>query len=549
MGTIYKAIITFVFVFIFTMPSIVCQAQETDADCIRKYFMGKCENKALQEDFEERGEIYVTEEAMFSIIRTNIPSVLHHDRFVMIQPSFAIKSTIEYFFEATYDCARDPVIREREIQDGDTIEEELYPSYLNLRLYFDGDQKELVKEWTVNSPIHLFGTLTNRMFEYETSLLRTEVPITNLLDEFEKKPVSCQVKPEKDDIDTGEEIEIVFSDFRDAEQRASREFNRIVVHANEGKILNGETSVAGPEYKVFCLNEQPVKVRYEAPENSETGSDRITVYNSCEILPPDRAPLRTTNPDKQIASHVLRIKHNDWSGNLSFHWSTTFECTYNGTEIEKREQNIELSLSIESIEFPGIPNAKIKNVQGTGNIVVSYLYKHESQGGENYSLSRVNGNNNCPVSEKCLATMLIQKKMSEDPKAMRKRIEELATTDPLTLKKEIQAMYNLDDKNEIPIEILITTGATCIGALNVESISKSKDGTKSYSKTEETNLARPITVLLSGTMKLNSDGTGTINASNVGTEETPNGTISDFNCPPIIIKTNCHLNLEKRKAN
>jgi hypothetical protein len=46
-------------------------------------------------------------------------------------------------------------------------------------------------------------------------------------------------------------------------------------------------------------------------------------------------------------------------------------------------------------------------------------------------------------------------------------------------------------------------------------------------------------------MKLNSDGTGTINSSNVGTEETPNGT----NCPPIIIKTNCHLNLEKQKAN
>ena len=370
--------------------------------------MGKCENKALLEDFEERDEIYVTEEAMFSLIRSWTSSVLHCERFSctnhtlvdayrdsMGQSGLPVKedkSTIpEYFFEATYDCARDPVIRERENQNGDTIEEELYPSYLNLRLYFDGEQKELVKEWTVNSPIHIFGSLTNRMFKYESSLLRTEVPITNLLDEFEKKPVTCQVKPEKDDIDAGEEIDIVLSDFRDAEQRASREFNRILVSADEGEIINGEKAEAGSEYRVFRLNEQPVTVKYKAPKKGSAGSDRITVYNSCEILPPERSPLRTTNPDKQIASHELRLNNQGWSGTINLEITERFQCNVQKKTSElgirevtaNDEKRIVANMSIGTEDFD-LPtqstNAGGKLRYISGNFMVKLIEDHISTG-------------------------------------------------------------------------------------------------------------------------------------------------------------------------
>ena len=409
MSTIYKAVTTFVSGFILILTSFICQAQETDAGCGRTWYMGKCENKALLEDFEERDEIYVTEEAMFSLIRSWTSSVLHCERFIctnhtlvdayrdsMGQSGLPVKedkSTIpEYFFEATYDCARDPVIRERENQNGDTIEEELYPSYLNLRLYFDGEQKELVKEWTVNSTIHLFTSLTNRMFKYESSLLRTEVPITNLLDEFEKKPVSCQVKPEKNDIDAGEEIDIVLSDFRDAEQLESREFNRILVSADEGEIINGEKSEAGSEYRVFRLNEQSVTVKYKAPKKGSAGSDRITVYNSCEILPTERFPLRTTNPDKQIASHELRLNHQGWTGTINLEITERFQCNAEKqtSELSRREvkaddENIyKAKLTIRMDDFdltkqPSIPGTNLLK-EVSGQMDYSYDEDHLSTG-------------------------------------------------------------------------------------------------------------------------------------------------------------------------
>ena len=58
MSTIYKAVTTFVFGFILILTSFICQAQETDAGCGRTYFMGKCENLALPDDWEEQSRDY-----------------------------------------------------------------------------------------------------------------------------------------------------------------------------------------------------------------------------------------------------------------------------------------------------------------------------------------------------------------------------------------------------------------------------------------------------------------------------------------------------------
>jgi len=443
---------------IFSLSLGVCNAQDANSGCGRTAYMGKCENLALPDDYEEinnkyldclgeqmnfveNGEVYITpttddetvakweqalencknlkpdygrsfstatSEVMVSLCESWIASIFTCDRFHIVNhalvqayrenmelsglPVKEDKSKIpQYFFEATYDCARDPVVREREDQYGNPIEDELWPAYLTVRMYFDGEQKELVKEWTVSSPNYFFSGLTNRMFKNESSLLRKEVPITDLLDDFEKKPVTCQVKPEKDEVGKGEEIEIVISDFRDAKMQPSREFNRIVVRADEGEILNGEKSEAGPDYKVFCLTGLPVKIRYEAPKNSETGSDRITVYNSCVILPPDRSPLRTTNPDKQIASNELRLEHQGWSGTINLTINERFNCNvdektsqlgrHRVTATDEKIIVANMSVGMDDFDLP----TQSTNVGGklryiSGDLMVRLLEDHHYKG-------------------------------------------------------------------------------------------------------------------------------------------------------------------------
>ncbi|RLD30151.1 MAG: hypothetical protein DRI73_10585, partial [Bacteroidetes bacterium] len=375
----------FTFLIIFFISFSVCNAQENDSGCKRTAFMGKCENLALPDDWEERSRDYYdcrgehgsfnfekckhllpdygrkfsnySEEAMFSNLRTWIPAVLHHNRFSMVNAAFinayrenAAQSGIpvkedmstipEYFFEGTYDCARNPTIREPEDQFENPIDNELYPSSLNIRMYFDGEEKELVKEWTVNSPLHVWLSLTNRMFKYSHSLMRQDVPITNLLDAFEKKPIQCQIKPEKDELGEGQEIDIVLSEFRDALQQPSREFNRIIVHAQEGRILNGSRCEAGSDYRVFSLDEQPITVHYRAPKSGNTSSDKISIYNSCEILSLEKQPLRVTKPHEEIATCDLRIKHYAWNGSFNIDVTKRFQCNVQEKASEIRHEEI-----------------------------------------------------------------------------------------------------------------------------------------------------------------------------------------------------------------
>jgi hypothetical protein len=361
--------------------------------CRRTAFMGKCENLALPENFEELNERYLeclgehlnlgegesffvppyssnetsaqwisaqeecghlrpdyqrkfspaTPEIMVSNLQTWIASVLTCERFHMVNhaivqayresselagmPVKDDKSTIpEYFFEATYNCARDPVIREGENQYGELIEDELYPSTLNVRMYFDGDQKELVKEWTTSGTMHVWSGLTNRMFKNDDAVMRQEIPITDLLEEFEKKPVFCRIDPEDTQLDKGEETEISLSDFRDARMMASREFNRILVHVSEGEILNGEKSELGDDYRVFRLDELPVMVKYKAPSHGEVKGARITVFNSCDIVPVEKLSLRSTSQGEQIASYDLLLNNYDWTGTISLEITQTYNC-------------------------------------------------------------------------------------------------------------------------------------------------------------------------------------------------------------------------------
>ena len=602
-----------------------CQAQDENSGCARTWFMGKCENLALPDDWEERSRDYYnclgeqnsfdhekcehllpdygrkfsihSEESMFSNLRTWISSVLHHDRFVMIQPSYTTTSTIEYFFEATYDCARDPVIREREDQNGNPFEDELWPSSLNVRMYFNGDQKELVKEWTVNSTIHLLISLTNRMFKDESSPLRKDIPITDLLDDFEKKPVSCHVKPEKDELGEEQEIDIVLSEFRDASQQPSREFNRIIVYAQEGRILNGARCEAGSDYRVFRLDEQPITVRYRAPKSGDVNSDKITVYNSCEILPLEKSPLRVTSPKEEIATCDLRINHYAWNGSFNIEVTKQFQCNVQEktSEIVNEEirandeetQRVTVTLGMDDFDLainPSIPGTSlIREASGEMQCMISEdhftagrsekteCHKEGNGGGRSWEwVSPGNWSTNhetltgqaSRTIKKENINLLIVKDIELNKEAMenlQQQIQEAAkNNDYATIQKlsgQMTGMVQGDqNSNVIPIRIRIEIA---VDITKKDIITKTFDH-KSYnvclkkneedigSSTIEQSIALPMAVEMKGTYTRGKDGSDIINASVDMTENT-RGKIGYGKCPDAISKISGQINLKRKR--
>jgi hypothetical protein len=197
-----------------------------------------------------------------------------------------------------------------------------YPvrSKLTITMYFNGDTRELVHSWqtqgtqekepvSLNEPNHgtdWFGHCNKLEHEYKNG-----PGIDEIIRRFEKRPADCSIEPEKDEVDLGETIEIKITDITDASGQNSREFNRIVVHAEHGKIKNGKECEAGPEYKVFKVEKGTITVQYQAPDICKSGSETITVYNSCEILPENKVPLSATKQKDKIAEKRIPINCSD----------------------------------------------------------------------------------------------------------------------------------------------------------------------------------------------------------------------------------------------
>jgi len=638
----------------------ICSAQDNDSGCKRTAYMGKCENLALPDDWKELqneyndclsqqlnigkdesifitpetdketieewnnalencnhllidyGRIFstYTDEAMVSLLRTWIISVLHHDRFGMVNPAFINayredaaqlgkpvkedKSTIpEYFFEATYDCAREVVIRDRE-----DSEDELWPSNLNIRMYFDGEQKELVKEWEVNSSSYTMHSLTNRMFKFPGSLMRQDVPITNLLDIFEKKPEQCQIKPEKDELGEGQEIDIVLSEFRDALQQPSREFNRIIVHAQEGRILNGSRCEAGSDYRVFRLDEQPITVRYRAPKSGNTSSDKITIYNSCEILPLEKQPLRVTKPREEIATCNLRIKHYAWNGSFNIEVTKRFQCNVQekASEIRNEEirandentQRANVTIGMDDFDLainPSIPGTRlIREASGEMVCMISEdhftatrldkteCYNKSGGAGErshiwvspgNWSTKHETSSGQASRTiKKENINLIIVKDIELDKEAMKslqKQMQEAAKNKDYTaiqnLSGQMTGMVKGDqNSNVIPIririEIIFDITKKDIITKTFErksyNVCLNKNEDDSGSNTIELPIAIPMGIEMKGTYTQGKDGRAIINASVDMTENT-RGKIFPEKCPDATVKISGQINLKRQQ--
>ncbi|GAH05899.1 unnamed protein product, partial [marine sediment metagenome] len=132
-------------------------------------------------------------------------------------------------------------------------------------MYFEGEQREFVHRWQTQGTWDIpsnSGTTWNGHGNKLRNRYKEGPYIIEIMERFEKRPVDCQVTPDKEELNAGEVIDIELTDFRDVFGESSREFNRIIVNAYAGEIMNGEECNIGPDYKVFRVNDGAITVKY-----------------------------------------------------------------------------------------------------------------------------------------------------------------------------------------------------------------------------------------------------------------------------------------------
>lgn len=194
-------------------------------------------------------------------------------------------------------------------------------SRLKIGLYYDGKTEEHVKSWmteatkmTQKFPYHKHG-----MFKLGKQILRKSRPLeVTVLNDFEKRPYSFEIKAEKEEAIPGEVIEVQLTDIHDIEDMKSREFTRIVIQAVEGEILDGEALEVDPDLKAFLVGDGTIRFKYLAPDSCRKNEDTIFIYNSCDILREDLYPLSKTEIKDKIGEQKIQIGCGDWFGSLVY---------------------------------------------------------------------------------------------------------------------------------------------------------------------------------------------------------------------------------------
>jgi hypothetical protein len=252
-------------------------------------------------------------------------------------------------------------------------------SHWTASMYFLGEERELVHEWKTNGIRDELGGAGTRWTGHRNkmkSAYKNGPRMDEIIARFEKRPVSCQVKPEKKTVGQMERIDITLSDFIDVFGEPSREFNRIMVHAYHGKILNGEPCNTGPDYKVFKLDQLPITVKYQGPEKCDAKEDRITIFRTCQILPEDRNPIEETILDRDIEELYLTIDCPDAILTLNKSittrdYSKKEEMT--GSCDEKKVKRHELNERISAKVLVSLKQKEVGDMPFTGQRMVYYV--------------------------------------------------------------------------------------------------------------------------------------------------------------------------------
>jgi hypothetical protein len=238
-------------------------------------------------------------------VSTGLGESLTHPNFHMVMGQG--NRTPDYYFTGSY-----------EIDLYENIGGKLIQSKLTMNMYFAGTG-ELVKSWTTTYKKNSTLAHLDKMFNSRSSLMRQERPITKLILEFERPPEKCEINPEKEEVNTLERINIDLSQFLDYKGRQSKEFNRIMVQALWGKILNGTPCYADKDLKIFEIGDGFIEVEYEAPENCDESEDIIRVYHACEIV----GALAESNVNKVIKEKKIKI--NCIKGSIEYNHKIDFD--------------------------------------------------------------------------------------------------------------------------------------------------------------------------------------------------------------------------------
>jgi len=341
MKSFFRSVLFLTLVSLFLVPSIYAGGCP---DCVRRAALGKCVNHARPADYDERekkwfecltlemgykiGEnwfvsddeedryeaakeackdlnpdcgrefSYEDNETMQQVIQAALTTNFTSERLRFVPSSMAAGTgqvVPDYIFEAEYDCV--------EVPNVDIVtKEEKYPATLNMRLYYNGESKELVKEWTAEHESHEMEYLITWLIKNKNAVMKQDAPLINLIDRFEKMPVSCSFDPEKDTCSYNTRMNIDIKDFRDAYGKKSREFCRVAVYVKDGRILNGTTPSGLQEGKVavFRVGDGNIRVEYEAPDTSLDDRETIKVFHCHDIAKLPVVPLANTKISKKV---------------------------------------------------------------------------------------------------------------------------------------------------------------------------------------------------------------------------------------------------------
>jgi len=183
-------------------------------------------------------------------------------------------------------------------------------SRMKVTMFFDGDEREEIHQWNTVGTWDLpsdGGTTLNGHHNKLRHAYRDGPSITEIIDDFEKRPDNCQMKLEEEVVKLGQIIEIELSDFKDVMGETSREFNRVMLQVLHGKILNGMPSKYSDGLRIFPIGDEPIKIKYQAPDSCEVSVDSLIINSTCDILDEDREPYADTELDEQIQSKAIPL--------------------------------------------------------------------------------------------------------------------------------------------------------------------------------------------------------------------------------------------------
>jgi hypothetical protein len=108
-------------------------------------------------------------------------------------------------------------------------------------------------------------------------------------------------------LEVGDTTTIDLSGFSSADGQASREFNRVLVCAENGEVTGGTRSTENPKCSVIKLGGGSITATYHTPMSFQFSRDVITTYNSCDVAKQSLQPLATTQPKEVLATDDISI--------------------------------------------------------------------------------------------------------------------------------------------------------------------------------------------------------------------------------------------------